>query len=327
MKIRVPEYFEKFRCIKGECQDTCCVGWEIAIDDEARAKYGALDCEIGREIAEKTQHGCFPLDENGRCAFLDGKGLCRIISTLGEGYLCDICREHPRYYGVGRDGIEGGIGLGCEAAARIILSLGSIPRIIEIERDVRYCDEDDFADISEYFRECLYRSIFSRCPEETAGVYTAYAAVADEAAFEVSTTRERVKIAKPMIKPIDEEALKDLTHRMLSILIDCEALSDEWCGLVKAAQSVSTAEIIKGMDEAKGLLYYFTHRYVREGVEDMSIGARILFALCSTLAVIAISRAVNSDEPLMRAAVAYSKNIEYSTDNVEFILDKLSEFL
>ena len=100
MQIRVPEYYEKFKCIADRCKDSCCIGWEIDVDAVAEEKYRALDTELGREIVEKTKQGFFPLEENGRCAFLDCRGLCRIISTVGEGYLCDICREHPRYYGI-----------------------------------------------------------------------------------------------------------------------------------------------------------------------------------------------------------------------------------
>ena len=123
MKIKVPEYFINFRCIADKCKDSCCIGWEIVIDDLTREKYSRITGAIGHEIAKKTRHGCFPLRENGRCTFLDDKGLCRIISALGDGYLCDICREHPRYYGVGKDGIEGGLGLGCEEAARIMCQI------------------------------------------------------------------------------------------------------------------------------------------------------------------------------------------------------------
>ena len=40
MKIRVPEYFKDFKCIASECEDTCCAGWGIVIDDETYKKYG-----------------------------------------------------------------------------------------------------------------------------------------------------------------------------------------------------------------------------------------------------------------------------------------------
>ena len=31
---RVPTYFNEFACIGGACEDNCCIGWEVDIDDE-----------------------------------------------------------------------------------------------------------------------------------------------------------------------------------------------------------------------------------------------------------------------------------------------------
>ena len=33
MIVRVPDYFSEFSCIAGDCKDSCCLGWEIDIDD------------------------------------------------------------------------------------------------------------------------------------------------------------------------------------------------------------------------------------------------------------------------------------------------------
>ena len=41
----------------------------------------------------------------------------------------------------------------------------------------------------------------------------------------------------------------------------------------------------------------------------------------------AISHVMKKEESTVRAAVSYSKNIEYSTENVDLILDELSAFL
>ena len=27
-----PKYVEKFKCIGGECEDNCCMGWDIDVD-------------------------------------------------------------------------------------------------------------------------------------------------------------------------------------------------------------------------------------------------------------------------------------------------------
>ena len=59
----------------------------------------------------------------------------------------------------------------------------------------------------------------------------------------------------------------------------------------------------------------------------MSLASRVLFAITSSLAAIGVSAVLNSDEVLIRSAVLYSKNIEYSTDNVDIILEGLCELL
>ncbi len=327
MKIRVPDYFVNFKCIADKCLDCCCIGWEIDIDDKTRTKYSQISGEIGHEIAEKTQHGCFALAENGRCAFLDDKGLCRIICALGDEYLCDICREHPRYYGVGKDGIEGGLGLGCEEAARMILKLSKLPKIIGIERQVQYEDADFFAEISEYFRSLLSNGIFTSDAIELISRYNVYAGVADDVAFNASVMQKLVPIPKVTYALLQNDEISTLHRKFILLLQECEYMSDGWTELLSLAKDVDIERIIKGMNNAKGLLYYFTHRYVREGVEDMSLGHRILFALLSTLTILAMSEVMDTDDHTVRAAVLFSKNIEYSSENVDSILDRLSDFL
>ena len=321
--IRVPEYFVKFKCIADRCQDSCCIGWEIDVDDASRAKYEALYTDLGREIVEKTSHGCFPLQKNGRCAFLDERGLCRIISALGDGYLCDICREHPRYYGVGDGIIEGGLGLGCEEAARMILELSSLPKLIEIERDVPYSDEDELADVSAVFRERLYGVIFTDDIRTVASTYAAYSRLADDVAFDVSSSGERTEVPSVKAEAFGMSAIEETYRGALDCIDECEALTDRWCSLLSLAREVETEKALDRLDKMRGLLYYFTHRYVREGVEDMTLAARIAFALTSAMTVAALSTVMEGDRPDILAAVEYSKNIEYSTENVEYVLDNI----
>ncbi len=64
----------------------------------------------------------FILNSNKNCPFLNDKKLCEIYINLGKDSLCKICAEHPRYYEWFDDVKEGGIGLCCEEACRIILS-------------------------------------------------------------------------------------------------------------------------------------------------------------------------------------------------------------
>ena len=323
MKINVPDYFLNFRCIADKCHDSCCIGWEIDIDSEAEAKYKALNTPIGKEICEKTSHGYFPLTKDGRCAFLDKTGLCRIISTLGEGYLCDICREHPRYYGVGNGCIEGGLGLGCEEAARIILSLKELPELVYTERDIPYCDKDEFSDISEYFRENLYSGIFTLDIHNLIGKYIEFAKIADDVAFEACTSENTVQIPKLTYTGAEKKQIKALLTDMLSLLRECEALYDGWQSLIDRAANVDISNILHREGCIRSMLYYFTHRYVREGIADISLGKRILFALGSTLTIAALANIICDNNSEIKAAVTYSKNVEYSTDNTDFILENI----
>lgn len=134
--MRVPRYYLDFKCIADKCRHSCCVGWEIDVDASTLARYRALDGEIRRKITESIEENedgaHFRLGEDERCPHLNEKGLCRIISTLGEGYLCDICREHPRFYHECGGAWECGLGLACEEAARVVLACENYADFVKI---------------------------------------------------------------------------------------------------------------------------------------------------------------------------------------------------
>ena len=125
MKTIVPDYYPEFHCIAGACRHSCCIGWEIDIDEDTRQLYREIPGEIGRRLSEQIDDSgevpCFSLDERERCPFLNGDGLCDIILQLGEGALCQICADHPRFRSFFSDRTEMGLGLCCEAAADLIL--------------------------------------------------------------------------------------------------------------------------------------------------------------------------------------------------------------
>ncbi len=134
--MRVPRYYLSFQCIAERCRHSCCVGWEIDVDAHTLSRYRALAGEIGEDIQksiEEAEDGAhFRLCKDERCPHLDGRGLCRIITALGEGYLCEICREHPRFYHEIGGVWECGLGLACEEAARIVLDSEDYDDFVEI---------------------------------------------------------------------------------------------------------------------------------------------------------------------------------------------------
>ena len=124
MKIRVPKYFKKFKCIASECTDTCCAGWEIVIDEESYKHYENVQGQFGERLRENIidDEGdkIFTLKGN-RCAFLNDNELCDIYSQLGEESLCYTCKQYPRYTEEFGSLRETGISLSCPEAARIML--------------------------------------------------------------------------------------------------------------------------------------------------------------------------------------------------------------
>ena len=154
MKIYFPSYYEKFKCIADKCRHSCCVGWEIDVDGVTMEKYKCLSGDLGEDIRSHICDGVIELCDDERCPFLDHKGLCRIISSLGEGFISDICREHPRFYHSISGRVEGGLGAVCEEACRIILSSDGYADFIELEQLANPPEETDFDTLAE--REKLY---------------------------------------------------------------------------------------------------------------------------------------------------------------------------
>lgn len=125
MKLYAPSYYLHFKCIADKCKHSCCVGWEIDIDPDTLQVYESLEHPYSATLRnsidyDETPH--FRLCENDRCPHLRVDGLCELILQLGENNLCEICREHPRFYHQTAHGMEVGIGMSCEEACRIILN-------------------------------------------------------------------------------------------------------------------------------------------------------------------------------------------------------------
>lgn len=125
MKLRVPDYYEKFKCIDKDCEDTCCAGWEVDLDEEAYSYYETVTGDFGdrlKSVMSKEGGLHFELKPNKDCPFLNEHKLCDLYIALGEDKLCNTCAMFPRYveeYGSER---EMGIAFSCKTAAKLILT-------------------------------------------------------------------------------------------------------------------------------------------------------------------------------------------------------------
>ncbi len=157
MKIYYPSYYKEFKCIAERCRHSCCVGWEIVLDEATLEKYRRC---YANDIMPRIRDGEIVLRPDGRCPFLDENGLCYIISNYGEDCLSDICHRHPRFYHRVGERVECGIGASCEEACRLILSSDGYADFNTGEWSGEVAEETDFESISH--RDRLYSIIGDR---------------------------------------------------------------------------------------------------------------------------------------------------------------------
>ncbi|MEK4353559.1 flagellin lysine-N-methylase [Paenibacillus sp. FSL R5-0475] len=130
--VLVPEYLEKFSCIGSDCEDTCCVGWRVDIDQKTYKKYkNVSDREMKpllnkhikrrRSNASEINYAKIVMDSNSACPLLNEDKLCSIHKTLGEDYLSNVCSTYPRTTNQVNETLEKSATLSCPEVARLVL--------------------------------------------------------------------------------------------------------------------------------------------------------------------------------------------------------------
>ncbi|MBQ8803107.1 MAG: flagellin lysine-N-methylase [Tyzzerella sp.] len=145
MRYTIPHYFDEFRCVAAECEDTCCAGWAIMIDEDTLEKYKNMEGDFGNRLRNSIdwKEGSF-CQYNHRCAFLNEDNLCDLHIEAGEGMLCNTCRDYPRHMEEFEGLREGSLSLSCIEAAKIILGCKEPVRFFTLEDDVEDEEYEDF---------------------------------------------------------------------------------------------------------------------------------------------------------------------------------------
>ncbi|WP_080832496.1 flagellin lysine-N-methylase [Cohnella massiliensis] len=132
-KALMPEYMKDFKCIGAECEDTCCAGWRVSIDQQTMGMYHkSSHAELSKKfkteivlnpVSERTATHYARMNVNpstGNCSFLT-EGMCSIQAALGEDYLSQTCATYPRVVNVVNELQEVSTQLSCPEAARVVL--------------------------------------------------------------------------------------------------------------------------------------------------------------------------------------------------------------
>lgn len=124
MLYTIPDYYKEFHCTADKCEDTCCAGWQIVIDEESLERYrnvkGLFMWRMLRSVDWKN--GVFKQDEEKRCAFLNEQNLCDLYKACGEKSLCKTCGQYPRHIEEFEGVREITLSISCPEVARILMA-------------------------------------------------------------------------------------------------------------------------------------------------------------------------------------------------------------
>lgn len=287
MKLLAPKYYLDFSCIADQCKHSCCIGWEIDVDEKTIKKYSSLEGKYSENIRnsiemEDTPH--FKLAENDRCPHLNEKGLCRIILNCGEDCLCDICREHPRFYNFTNAGKEVGVGMSCEAACKLILSSDNF---------------DEFVVLSEYAKP-IEATEFD-ATEERNKVYQ----ILRKDDFTLSEKIQQISDHYNIC--IDDEEIRKALENIEYLDISHKELFTKF-----TTENIDNKSIKNELTRA---FAYFVYRHCSEASDYEEFFLSLNLALVCTRLISSLSTKKNIEE----IARIVSEEIEYSEDNIEKI--------
>ena len=130
--VLIPEYMKTFQCIGPECEDSCCHGFRVELDQPTYLKYSHIkDKDLKRKFStvlkliesnrSETEYAYLQYPENMQCPMLSSEGWCTIQQKLGEEALSLTCHSYPRVTNEILDLLEKGATTSCPEVARIAL--------------------------------------------------------------------------------------------------------------------------------------------------------------------------------------------------------------
>ena len=293
-----PDYYPAFRCIAGACKHSCCIGWEIDIDRQSLAGYAAMSGPLGDRLrqnisADDPPH--FVLGPGERCPFLNENNLCDLILAGGEGLLCQICDDHPRFRNFLPGRCEIGLGLCCEGAAQLILSQTQPIQLI-CEGETGETDPDAAALLE------LRQQAF---------------AIVQDRSLSIDRRMDKLLLLCQACEPGHPADWAD-------VLLELERLDENWTALLEAlAREGKTAPSPDISDVPwEQLLMYFLYRHFLTAWEDGDVGSKAGFAVLS-VRLLRCLKGLFPQMALTELARMYSAEVEYSTENLDILFEEL----
>lgn len=310
MILTFPTFYRDFKCIANRCTDSCCIGWEIDIDTDTYEKYRLMPDDFQKNIAVCDGVAHFVLTENERCPFLQKDGLCKIILEYSEDMLCDICREHPRFYEWYGNYKDAGVGLCCEEAIRLLLE-SEKPLEYETVETQEISDDDTPGDICKSVFE-LRKSLFSIINDRRLTLF------------------ERIEkcFSKIGVKDVAAPCSADaFLAECVEIAKEMSPFDELWGKYILSLEALDFQEVKERINKVlsenkiryEKSLSYFVFRHFIKACFDGDLLAHFKLAVIMLIFELLID-CVNDD--LLFNTRYLSKQVEYSEENIDALTDE-----
>ena len=293
-----PDYYPTFRCIAGACKHSCCIGWEIDIDEESLARYQTMPGPLGERLrghisADNPPH--FVLGEGERCPFLNERNLCDLILEGGEGLLCQICDDHPRFRNFLPGYTEIGLGLCCEGAAQLILSQ---TEPVQLLSEGNWEEKDPDAEALLALRQQAF-------------------AIVQDRSLSIDRRMDKLLLLCHACEPGHPADWVD-------VFLELERLDENWTAMLQKLEQEGKNAPIPDVAEVRWeqLLVYFLYRHFLTAWEDGDVGSKAGFAVLS-VRLLRCLKGLFQEVELAELARMYSAEVEYSTENLDILFEEL----
>lgn len=357
MLYTVPDYYKKFRCLAGECPETCCAGWQIVIDQKSLRNYRVYEGTFGNRLRNSInwEEGTFFQDEEKRCAFLNEDNLCDMHIEAGAHVMCATCRKYPRHIEVFDNEREISLSMSCPMAAELILGKEEPVTFIQKEDDKEDPEDENFdfllysalQDSRKLMIEILQNreeSIYIRMAKVLALGHDIQNRIDARKMFEIQEVLERYqkpeagkKLAAKICKTSknkDALLILEMQRCLLGMLDQLEVLDENWAWDCKnwihrfhakialeneQPGTISFIHIPEVEMEQMAVYYLFT--YFCGAVYDGDVLAKVKMSIYSTLVWEAMVQVSSLDRKEL--ARRYSRELEHSDLN----LNKIEELM
>lgn len=353
MEYTYPDYYKKFKCIGGECDDNCCAaGWQITIDDESLEKYETMEGEIGVRLRNSIdwENGMFEQFEH-KCALLNENGLCDVYCDAGEDKMCILCQRYPRHYEEFENVREISLSVSCPEAAKIVLgNRGKVGFYTETDEEEEEYEDFDYLmytkllDIREILLDVLHEregSVAHRISKLLDIVHGIQGLIDNDEIFGIDEQEQRALTEQINYRRYTGKMKlrQEYMAEMMQNLHRLEVLRPTWTDFIREVQSILYVYLDaeeygklceefdsfygERMQEYEQLMSYFIYTYFCGAVYDYEVESKLRFGIAAVLIIHEMDMAMwykNKDltfEEQVGLVHNYSMEIEHSDLNLD----------